>query len=180
MFQVEETDDRFYTKESTIPKAGLGVFSKVLLEKDDYLEIIGVRVKAKGLADQCTHYGNKYKFAARGKVIKGERSTDYSHFIVPMGFGGMVNHSPSPAQQNAEIHYHQKSTRNQAAGQAVYRFLRNIEPDEEILGNYGEVWEGIMDWAGDKAEEIKDDWETFLGYDLYSLGQLAEKFDYKE
>ena len=181
MILVEETDDRFYIKESTIPKAGMGVFAKVPLKKDDYLEIIGVRVKTKSTSDLSTHYANKYKFASRGKIDKtNARTTDFSQMIVPMGFGGMINHSPSPAQQNVEIWYRNGSTRNAAAGMAVYRFLRDIEPDEEVLGNYGEIWEGIMNWAGNKAEEIKDDWETFLAHDLYNLGQLAEKIDYKE
>ena len=181
MFQVEETDTRFYIKESTIPKAGMGVFAKVPLKKGDHLEIIGVRVVTKGIADECTHYANKYKFAARGKFNKkGERTTDFSQMIVPMGFGGIINHAPSPAQQNVEIWYRNGSTKNNAAGTAVYRFIRDIEPNEEVLGNYGEQWQGIMDWAGNKAEEIKDDWETFLAHDLYNLGQLAEKIDYKE
>jgi hypothetical protein len=184
MILVEETDDRFYIKESTIPNAGLGVFANVPLKKGDWLEIIGVQVKTKSVSDKCTHYANAYKFLASGSITRrGERKIDYSRKIVPLGLGGIVNHAPDPRLQNAEIFYRNGPTRNPAAGKAVYRFIRDIDVDEEILGNYGEEWLGIMDWADTKAEdiaEIQDDWETFLAHDLYNLGQLSDKFAYKE
>ena len=43
MIVVEETDNRFYLKASTIKDAGMGVFAKEPLKKGDYLEIIGAR-----------------------------------------------------------------------------------------------------------------------------------------
>jgi hypothetical protein len=177
MILVEETDERFYLAESTMPNAGLGVFSKVFLEKGDHLEIIGVMVKKDSLSDKCTHYGDRYKFAANGKIIKGKYHTDFSAKVLPVGYGGMVNHATTPEQQNAEIFYHNGPKKNAAAGKVIYRFIRDIVPDEEILGNYGQEWTGIMDWAEKKANEIdrfEDDWETFLSYDLYNLGQLRQ------
>jgi hypothetical protein len=183
MFLVEETDKRFYLKKSTVPNAGLGVYTKVALPKGEYLEIIGVMVKSNSLTDNCTHYADKYKFAANGKIRQGKCETDFSRKIVPVGFGGMVNHAPMPEQQNAEIFYRNGPNRNSASGKAVYRFIRDIEPNEEILGSYGEEWLKIMDWAESKAEDIsktEDEWETFLSYDLYSLGQLRQDFAYKE
>ncbi len=177
---IEETDDRFYLKESTVPNAGMGVFSKEDIEKGEFLEIIGVQVKMNSIADQCTQYANKYKFAATGKLIKEQKKIEHDRLVMPVGFGGMVNHAPSAELQNAEIWYRQGAKRNSAAGQAVYRFIRNIKKDEEILGNYGEEWQGVMDWVGEKAEEVENDWETFLSHNLYSLGELSTKMDYKE
>lgn len=177
---IEETDDRFYLKESTILNAGMGVFAKEDIVKGEFLEIIGVQVKINSIADKCTHYANKYKFAATGKLVKEQKKVEYNRLVVPMGFGAIINHSPSSELQNAEIWYRQGTKRNPAAGQAVYRFIRDIKKDEEILGNYGEMWQGVIDWAGDKANEVKDDWETFLSYDLYSLGELSSEMDYKE
>ena len=45
MIFVEETDTRFYIKESTLRNAGYGCFTNTLLKKGDWLEIIGVYVK---------------------------------------------------------------------------------------------------------------------------------------
>ena len=176
MILVEEKDDRFYIKESTIPKAGWGVFTRVALKKGDWLEIIGVQVDTDSMSDKCTHYADKYKFAANGTINKkGEREINFTRKIVPLGFGAIVNHAPLEEQQNAEIFYRNGPTKNGAAGKAVYRFIRDISPEEEILGNYGEEWMGIMDWADTKASDLQeDDWETFLSHDLYNLGQLRD------
>jgi len=183
MILVEETDERFYLKESILPNAGLGVFAQKSLKKGEWLEIIGVMIKSNTLTDQCTHYADKYKFAASGKILQGKQVTDFSRKIMPCGLGGMINHAPEPEMQNVEIFYRNGPKQNSAAGKAVYRFMRNIEPDEEILGHYGEEWSKIMGWAETKAEElveIEDAWETFLSHDLYRLGQLKKDFVYKE
>ena len=182
MILVEETDDRFYIKESTVPNAGWGLFARVPLSKGGWLEIIGIQVKTASLSDKCTHYADNYKFAANGKLTsRGERIVEHTRKIVPLGYGGIVNHAPDPKQQNAEIFYRNGPTKNSAAGKAVYRFIRDIEPNEEVFGSYGEEWLSIMDWADTKANDLQeDDWETFLSYDLYNLGQLREKFTYKE
>lgn len=178
MILVQETDERFYLAKSTVPNAGTGVFSKVPLQKGDWLEIIGAQVEVGSLADKCTTYAKNYKFAATGSIKKGKKVIDHTRLIVPMGFGGMVNHAPSREIQNAEIGYLQKPTRNSAAGKAVYYFLRNIAKDEEILGNYGEDWGGVFDWASDCAtfsNDIETEWERFLDHDLYNLGKLKSQ-----
>ncbi|MHA2428338.1 MAG: SET domain-containing protein-lysine N-methyltransferase [Candidatus Hermodarchaeia archaeon] len=180
MYLVEETDTRFYLKESTVPNAGLGVFAAEPLKAGDYLEIIGVQVKTNSIADECTAFADKYKFAAAGKLVKKERTTDFSRKVVPLGYGGMVNHAPNAKMQNAMIDYHKGPKRNAAAGQPIYRFLRDIAKDEEILGNYGEQWTNIMEWAGDKANEVGDDWETFLSFDLYNLKEIMSELSPKE
>jgi len=177
---VEETDKRFYLKESTVPNAGLGVFAAEPLKAGDYLEIIGIQVKTGSIADKCTAYADRYKFAASGKLVKKRRTTDFTRKVVPLGYGGMVNHAPSPELENAMIDYHKGPTRNKNAGQPIYRFVRNIAQDEEILGNYGEQWEKIMGWAEDKADELGKDWKTFLSYDLYNLKELMGEFASKE
>jgi len=169
---IEETDKRFYVQKSTIPNAGLGVFAAEDLKKGDWLEIIGPQVKVGSIADQCTQYADKYKFAATGKVVKGKQKVDFDRKVVPMGYGGIVNHAPNPKLQNVMIDYYRGPRRNSAAGQAIYRFLRNIHKDEEILGNYGEEWMKVMDWAETKADDIGDEWETFLSFNLYNLKEL--------
>jgi hypothetical protein len=179
MYLIEENDTRFYIKESTIPGAGLGVFAKCPLKTGDFLEIIGAQVEVGSIADQCTHFADKYKFAATGKIKGGKRVIEHTRKIVPFGYGGMVNHAPTPEQQNAVIDYH-KTPIQPAAGQAIYRFTRDIERDEEVLGNYGEHWQNMLAWAGNKAVDVDRDWETFLAYDLYNLGRLKQELPYQE
>lgn len=170
MITIEETDDRFYISESTLPEAGRGLFAKVPIKKGSHLEIIGVQVKAGGIANACTEYGNKYKFAANAKK---------KEIVIPMGYGGIVNHSPDKASQNAAITYiENRKPKNPAAGNVVYAFLRDIEADEEILGNYGDDWSKVLTWAEEmnekKRELPEEQWETFLTFDLYNLGDLSD------
>lgn len=167
---VEETDLRFYIKESTLPNAGWGCFAKEYLKSGDWLEIIGVYVKTGGLADQCTHYAKRYKFAGSPK---------HNAKIVPMGFGGIVNHSDDPNQQNCRLEYVAGlNRRSEHSGQVVYRFIRDILPDEELIGNYGpNVGEEIkkmntnVDFLGNNIEEIN----RFLKTGLYDLPSIVDK-----
>ena len=166
---VEETDTRFYVKESTLPEAGLGCFAKVPIKKGDWLEIIGVYVKKGGLADQCTHYAKRYKFAGSPKMDAK---------IVPMGFGGMVNHSNDPAKQNVALEYCAGlSKRSMDSGQVIYRATRDIEPDEEVIGNYGESVGGEVDKMATNASYLRteaDEWKTFLERNPYGLKDLID------
>jgi len=126
---IEETDTRFYLKESTIPNAGWGCFANTFLKRGDWLEIIGVYVKVGSWSDKCTHYAKRYKFAGSPK-----RNAK----IVPMGFGGMVNHSDDANLQNCALEYNAGlGKRSEHTGQVVYRFIKDIFPDEELIGNYG-------------------------------------------
>lgn len=166
MILIQENDDRFYIKQSTISKAGKGLFAKIPLKKDDFLEIIGVMVERGSAADQCTTYANSYKFAT------DERA---KYNIVPIGYAGLINHADKPERQNVEIRYlnnHKK--RNNAADKAVYWFLRDIQKDEELLGNYGKDWDRVLDWVQHTPSQSKEDWEVFLEYDLYNLNTLKE------
>lgn len=129
MIFVEETDNRFYIKESTIPNAGFGCFAKEKIKKSDYLEIIGIKVKYGSLIDLCTKYAKNYKFSAEG---------NFEECIIPMGYGGMVNHTDDQDLQNVAITYLPPDVpvRNQHAGRAVYMAIRDIEENEELLGKY--------------------------------------------
>ena len=82
MRPTEESDKRFYIQESSVPNAGRGVFAKTDIEKGSHLEIVGVLVKAGSISNTCTAYANDYKFAS---------SPSMESYIVPTGFGGMVN-----------------------------------------------------------------------------------------
>jgi hypothetical protein len=157
MILVEEKDNRFYIKESKIPNAGLGVFANEDIKKDSFLEIIGVMVDVNSISDHCTSYAKNYKFAANF-------ADKYDRHIVPMGFGGIVNHTEDQNLQNVELRYIKHSSSNAAAGSAVYYFIKNVKKDEEILGNYGQLFELKMN--EDKY------WQMFLDLELYNLKQL--------
>jgi hypothetical protein len=167
---VDETDTRFCIKTSTLPNAGLGCFAKVPMKKGDWLEVIGVYVRAGSPADHCTHYANRYKFAGSDKQ---------DAYIVPMGYGGMVNHTDDKTLQNCELRIVKNlSKRSQHCGQVVYLAIKDIGEGEELLGNYGELVGKEIEWATKKAETIdkhEEDWKTFLSYDLYNLGMLQER-----
>lgn len=167
---VEETDTRFYIKESTLPNAGYGCFANTFLKAGDWLEIIGVYVKTGGLADECTHYAKRYKFA--GSPKKNAK-------IVPMGFGGIVNHSDDAWLQNCRLEYVAGlNKRNEHSGQVIYRFTRDILTNEELIGNYGpDIGEEIkkmntnVDFLDNNIEEIN----RFLKFDLYDTNSIVDK-----
>ena len=167
MILVNETDERFYLGPSTLPNAGEGVFTKVLLKKDDHMEIIGVCVGRESVADACTSYAKAYKFAARA----GE---DFTRHVIPMGYAAIVNHG-SPEKRNCELREYRGPKKNPNASTMVYKFSRDIAVGEEILGNYGGTYGTVLEWSDNfsgVADENRNEWEVFLSYDLYRLGIL--------
>lgn len=169
MIFVEETDERFYIAPSTMPNAGYGCFAKTHIKRGDWLEIIGVYVKAHGIADQCTEYAKRYKFAG---------SPQMNAKIVPMGYGGMVNHSDDPKLKNCELMFDRGiNKRSQHAGQVIYRFLRDVLPDEEIIGNYGKnISEEVNKIAANLGflAANKEQIEKLLEHDLYNLNAVLK------
>lgn len=165
---IEETDLRYYIAESTLPNAGYGLFAKEPLKRGDWLEIIGPLVKKGSVADQCTHYAKRYKFAA----------LDLDFKIVPMGYGGIVNHTDDPKKQNCELTVvPDEQKRNPYAAHVVYRFLRDIPEGEELLGNYGEdVGKEIQKLAENTAyhKEQESEWERFLKHNCYDMKRLCD------
>lgn len=157
MIFLEEKDKRFYIAQSTIEEAGLGVFAAEDIPKDSVLEILGFMVDVGSVADRCTNYARNYKFAANF-------ADKYDRYIVPIGFGGMVNHAKSLEDQNVELRYIKHNSSNIAAGSAVYYFIKDVKKDQEILGNYGEEFE--------KAINEQKYWQRFLDLELYNLGKL--------
>jgi SET domain-containing protein len=81
---LDETDDRFEVRESTIPGAGFGVFARVDLPAGAVIEVVGVLVRRESVSDRCTHFADHHKFRV------GDR------LLIPVGFGGLVNHSTEP------------------------------------------------------------------------------------
>lgn len=157
MILIEETDKRFYLKESSIKNAGVGVFASQDINKDEYMEILGVMVNVNSTADQCTQFAANYKFAANF-------ADSFDRHIIPMGFGAMVNHTDDSNLQNVEIRYIKKNSANIGAGSAVYYFVKDVKKDEEILGNYGQQFNL-------KIDEEKY-WQMFLDLQLYNLNKL--------
>lgn len=165
MILVEETDSRFYITKSNIHQAGMGVFAAEDLKKDDYLEIIGVKVAKESIADKCTHYSNSYKFSSKPLNVEND------YLIIPMGYAGIVNHAPTNEMQNAALDINTQLPKSNACS-VVYRFIRDIKKDEEILGHYGKNWDDAFKWAEKNLkilDESKNDWETFLKLNLYNL-----------
>ena len=76
---LEETDDRFEVRDSTIAGAGRGVFARVELPAGAVLEVIGVLVRRETAADVCTHFADHHKFRVGDQLL------------IPVGFGGLVD-----------------------------------------------------------------------------------------
>lgn len=112
---VEECDNRFYVRESTIPGAGRGLFAKAPMASGDKIEVIGILIATGSVSDECTHYADQYKFRVG------------SNLLVPLGYGGMVNHSSSP------------NTEKVIEGETVYlRVVQPVAVDEELFFSYSE------------------------------------------
>ena len=190
---IEETDDRFYIAESKLPNAGMGLFAKVKIEKGDYIEVIGVNVKYGGIADKCTHFANRYKFAA-------EPEKEFVHSLIPLGYAAMINQANTKEQQNVSLTHLPETVvckfcagqggecpecggggyatlvpRNPAAGRTIYAALRDIEPDEEILGNYGKKVGQLVIEGQSFDDNDKKEWNRFLKHGLYGLEVLLDE-----
>jgi hypothetical protein len=102
-----------------------------------------------------------------------------------MGFAAIINHAIDKKEQNVEIQfikdslYKNHKKKNPAAGPILYRVIKDINKDEEVLGYYGDPWNKILRWTDKYKEEDKgsiDSWETFISHDLYNLGLLKQLF----
>jgi hypothetical protein len=150
------------------------------LKKDGFLEIIGVLVKRNSVADSCTAYANNYKFGCK-------EGDDIWH-LVPMGYAAIINHANTKTQQNCEIKNVRAKVSNKKiksnkdffaySGEAVYRFIRDIDKDEELLGDYGHEWrkhEAQVNQLNRLYTENELDWNKFLSYKLYNMPLLQER-----
>jgi len=169
MYTYEEEDTRFYIDQSTLPNAGYGCFAKEFIKKSDWLEVSGVYVKTGSIADECTHYAMRYKFAG---------SPELNAKIIPMGFAGLVNHTDDPNLQNCQLEFSKSLVkRSDHSGQVVYKFIRDVMPGEEILGNYGPNVGGEVKKLSENmgfVDENERNWQDFLKFDLYGLKKLEE------
>jgi hypothetical protein len=165
MIEIEEKDKRFYIDNSTQPNAGRGLFASESIKKGDYLEVIGVSTTKDSISDICTSYANAFKFAA-------DYSDSYKKHIIPMGYGGIVNHANNKKDQNVEIRYIKKNSDYIC----IYYFIKDVKKGEEILGDYGEGWKILENWAKETNKENTDEnmeeWFSFLDLGLYNLGKL--------
>lgn len=176
MIRFDEDDDRFYIKESNIPNAGKGLFASKMIMAGEYLPITGVMVERDSVADKCTHFFNSYKFAANVK-IKNDQIDIGKFLIIPLGYASMVNHTSDKNQQSVEIRYtgDQYPQKSQHQSKAIYWFVRDVYPDEEILGSYGEKWGEVLEWVNEQHSKMsseKSEWKKFIEYDLYGLKKL--------
>ena len=111
---IDEQDDRFYVADSTIPGAGKGLFTKVPIRKGDRFEVVGALVRRDSAADRCTHFCDHHKF----RIGDGQ-------LLIPLGFGGMVNHSSTPNLQKVV-----------EGGRLYLEALRDLAADEEVFFTY--------------------------------------------
>lgn len=110
---LDETDDRFEVRESTLPGAGLGVFARADLPAGAVLEVVGVLVRRESVSDRCTHFADRHKFRVGDKLL------------IPVGLGGLVNHSTDP---NLEKHLD--------GDRVFFRTLRPVAAGEELFVRY--------------------------------------------
>jgi hypothetical protein len=166
MIVIDEEDKRFFIADSSIPNGGKGLFAKVLIPKGSNLEIIGAMVRKGSVADECTDYAKRYKF------LGGKEDA----YIVPFGYGGIVNHTDDREKQNVEIRYLPGySKKSQHSSNVVYFFLKDVLPGEEVLGFYGKAWAEEIEKISSSLDHIKsnkDEWERFLEFDLYRLSEI--------
>jgi SET domain-containing protein len=113
---MNESDNRFCLKKSTLPGAGLGVFARVPLSKGDCLEVMGVRVQPGSASDLCSAFADGHKFVHADQLI------------IPLGYAGMVNHSSTP-----------NMVRHDEDGKLFLKALRDIAVDEELFHAYNET-----------------------------------------
>jgi hypothetical protein len=107
---VNETDERFYVAASTIPGAGSGLFARIPLSAGARLEVIGVLVLADSVSDRCTTYADTHKFRVGHRLL------------IPLGYGGMVNHSLTPNLEKVieGDHVFLQAMRGVAAGEELF------------------------------------------------------------
>jgi hypothetical protein len=110
---MSERDARFYVAASRLPHAGRGVFAKTALARGDRLEVVGVLVGRGSVSDRCTRYADAHKYRVG------------SFLLIPVGYGGMVNHSSRPNLEKV------------IEGTRLWlRALRPIRAGEELLVSY--------------------------------------------
>ncbi len=93
--------------------AGRGLFTRRALPKGHTIRVAGQLVKRHSFEDRCTRYADAYKFRVG------------VYLLIPIGIGGMVNHSATP---NLE-----KAVRSKTLH---LRTLRAIAPGEELFFAY--------------------------------------------
>lgn len=165
MNYIEEKDERFYIANSKEVAGGKGLFAKQNLNKDDYLEIIGV-IPKNDHTRLCMDYAKSYAFA-----------TKHGECLIPTGFGAIVNHAGNPQNQNVHTTF--------IDDMVVYQCIKDINKDEEILGNYGEGFANVLAlylmlngkydigvWA-DECEQFsiknQKNWEKIKKYNINCL-----------
>jgi len=134
MINVENTDQRFYIDQSTIPKAGYGLFAEVTIEKGSLLNILGIVVIKNSLADLCTKYAESYKFS----VTPLDENNQSNLKLIAVGYAALVNHSEQKRKRNVQIKYLED-------GGLAYEFTKKVNPGQEILTDYGPNWRDICD-----------------------------------
>jgi len=118
------------------PIHGYGVFTDVLIKQGDIVEecVVPSQVIEHGIENLdgrefATNNAtlNKYRFLGP-PTFKGMNCGHPYYYIVPAGYAMIYNHSEKP---NTSYVY------KQTERIMVFRALRNIEPGEELLTDYG-------------------------------------------
>jgi len=162
MITINENDERFYIKNSSLKNAGLGLFAKKNIKKGDWIEVVGIMVVNDSAADFCTAYANRYKFASS----KGDKR------IIPIGYSAIINHTEDKTAQNVEIRCLKGlNKKNNDASEIVYLFLRDVDKDEEILGHYGEMASKEIKKMG----VVDETFYEFVDYNLYNLKNIVNQ-----
>ena len=98
--------------------------------------------------------------------------------ILPLGYAAIINHSSDPAIQNCRIEaIPGLAKRSPHAGQIVYKFLRDIQPDEELIGNYGPNIDKEIQKISESSNFLtanSEELAKFLEYNLYNLSDIVK------
>ena|SRR6185312_3234942 len=110
---LDEPDDRFEARASTILEAGLGVFACSEIPAGEALEVRGIIIQRESVADRCTHFADRHKFRLGDELL------------IPIGLGGLVNHSSEPNLEKVIV------------GRRIFlQAIRTIAAGEEIFFRY--------------------------------------------
>ena len=112
---IDETETRFYVADLKVPDGGTACLQASDAQGDRF-EVIGVLVKRDSLSDKCTHFCDHHKFRVGEDLL-----------LIPMGIGGMANHSITP------------NLRKVFEGERVFLELtQDVAADTEVFFTYTE------------------------------------------
>lgn len=128
--------NKLEVKKSLIPKAGLGVFTKEKIFKNEIIELchaIVFRNTIKvGNYKKTIARLNQYSYRVVCECDECKRVGEQS--FLPLGFGAIYNSADNKESRNMDYYYSAKDL------YMAYIAIREIEPEEELLTWWGDAY----------------------------------------